>query len=235
MSAKRLYLGVGSVALVILLLAIGCEQVDKGESLPVDETIAEAELGRQLKINKDALFKAVTERIRIDAAGVMLFTDDPLARKILLEALKQSENIAAREAVCKALSQARAEQKPIRNKEDLIQPLFDILSAETDDSAKLAVEAILIFEYGQIAKRLEGLSTTTTLPVQARLNAIYALRLQPDMKAVFKLIELLDDQEWKIKDQARRSLGYLLPGVTLTDDQWRTWWDGHKHLYRQEK
>jgi len=198
------------VSLVILLLVIGCEQVDKGEStLPVDEAIAEAELGRQLKINKDALFKAVTERIRIDAAGVMLFTDDPLARKILLEALKQSENIAARVAVCKALSQARAEQKPIRNKEDFIQPLFDILSVGTDDSAKLAAEAILIFEYGQIAKRLEGLSITTSLPVQARLNAIYALRLQPDMKAVFKLIELLDDPDDRVAAEAEKALRSL--------------------------
>jgi len=198
------------VSLVILLLVIGCEQVDKGEStLPVDEAIAEAELGRQLKINKDALFKAVTERIRIDAAGVMLFTDDPLARKILLEALKQSENIAACVAVCKALSQARAEQKPIRNKEDFIQPLFDILSVGTDDSAKLAAEAILIFEYGQIAKRLEGLSITTSLPVQARLNAIYALRLQPDMKAVFKLIELLDDPDDRVAAEAEKALRSL--------------------------
>ena len=205
MVTKRLYL-------VMLLLAIGCQPADIGRDKPallVEEAIAEAELGRQLKINKDALFKAVTERIRIDAAGVMLFTDDPLARKILLEALKQSENIAAREAVCKALSQARAEQKSIRNKEDFIQPLFDILSVETDDSAKLAAEAILIFEYGQIAKRLEGLSTTTTLPVQARLNAIYALRLQPDMKAVFKLIELLDDPEGQVATEAEKALRFL--------------------------
>jgi HEAT repeat protein len=199
------------IPLVILLLMIGCEQADVGQDKPllVDEAIAEAKLGKQLKINRDALFKAVTERIRIDAAGVMLFADDPLARKILLEALKQSENIAARVAVCKALSQARAEQKPIRNKEDFIQPLFDILSVETDDSAKLAAEAILIFEYGQIAKRLEGLSTTTTLPVQARLNAIYALRLQPDMKAVFKLIELLDDPDDRVAAEAEKALRSL--------------------------
>jgi HEAT repeat protein len=127
----------------------------------------------------------------------------------VLEALKQSENINARAAVCKALSLARTEQKPIRNKEDFIQPLFDILSTESDDSAKLAAEAILIFEYGQIAKRLEGLSTNTTLPVQVRLNAIYALRLQPDMKAVFKLIELLDEPETRVAAEAEKALRSL--------------------------
>ncbi len=198
------------LCLVMLLLVIGCEQVDKREStLPIDEKISEAELSRQLKINKDALFTAMTERIRVDAASVMLFNDDPLARKILLEALKQSKDIGARIAVCKALSQARTEHKPIRNKEDFIKPLFDILSTETNDSAKLAAEAILIFEYGQIAKRLEGLSTSTTLPVQARLNAIYALRLQPDMKAVFKLIELLDDPEGRVAAEAEKALRSL--------------------------
>lgn len=203
MNAKRLFL-------VMLLLVAGCEQVDKSKStLPIDEKISEAELSRQLKINKDALFTAMTERIRIDAASVMLFNDDPLARKILVEALKQPKAIGARMAVCKALSQARTEQKPIRNKEDFIQPLFEILSTETNDSAKLAAEAILIFEYGQIAKRLEGLSTSATLPVQARLNAIYALRLQPDMKAVFKLIELLDDPEGRVAAEAEKALRSL--------------------------
>jgi HEAT repeat protein len=201
--AKRLFV-------VILLFAIGCQQADKsGLTPPVDEKISESELSRQLKINKDALYTALTERIRVDAASVMLFNDDPLARKILLEALKQSDNINARVAVCKALSLARTEQKPIRNKEDFIQPLFDILSTESDDSAKLAAEAILIFDYGQIAKRLEGLSTNTTLPVQVRLNAIYALRLQPDMKAVFKLIELLDDPETRVAAEAEKALRSL--------------------------
>ncbi len=207
MSAKRLYFG---VVLAISLVVAGCQPADKGESaLPVDETIAEAELTKQLKINRDALFKATGEQIRIAAATVMLFSEDPLSRKILLEALQQSESVAARVAVCKALSHARAEQKPIRDKEDFIQPLFDILSTETDDSAKLSAEAILIFEYEQIAKQLEGLSTNTSLPVQARLNAIYALRLQPDMKAVFKVIELLDDPESHVAAEAENALRLL--------------------------
>jgi HEAT repeat protein len=203
MVMKKLYL-------LILLFALGCQQADKGKSIPpTEEKISEAELGRQLKINRDALFTTLSERIRIDAASVMLFNEDPLARKILLEALEQSSNINARIAVCKALSLSRTEQKTIRNKEDFIQPLFDILSTETDDSAKLAAEAILIFDYGQIAKRLEGLSTTATMPVQARLNAIYALRLQPDMRAVFKLIELLDDHEPRVAAEAEKALRSL--------------------------
>ena len=83
MSTKRL-------CLVILLFVIGCQQSDVGRrrpALPVDEAIAVAELGKQLKINKDALFKGSSEQIRIDAAAVMLFSEDPPARQILLDAL----------------------------------------------------------------------------------------------------------------------------------------------------
>lgn len=219
MSAKLHNIGAGKynkrcfgATLLIVLLLIGCRPADLAKDrspLPAGEAIAEAELGMQLKINRDALFKGSTERIRIDAASVILFTEDPLARKILLDALKQSENVAARVAVCKALSQARTEQKPIRNKEDFIQPLFDILSTETNDSAKLAAEALLVFDYEQIAKRLEDVGTNTSLPVQVRLNAIYALRLQPDMKAIFKLIDLLDDPEGQVAAEAENALRLL--------------------------
>jgi len=69
--------------LVMLLLVIGCQQAGEDISaLPGDETIAEAELSKQLKINRDALFKGSSERIRIDAASVMLFAEDPFARAL---------------------------------------------------------------------------------------------------------------------------------------------------------
>ncbi|MHC4720855.1 MAG: hypothetical protein ACYSYT_10325, partial [Planctomycetota bacterium] len=164
---------------------------------------------KQLKINRDALLKGSSEQIRIDAATVMLFSEDPLAREILLDALNQSENIGARVAVCKALNQARSEQQSIKNKEDFIPPLFDILATEVDDSAKFAAEAILIFEYDQIAKRLEGMVTDPSLPAKARLNAIYALRLQPDMRAIFKLIDRLDDFDPEVATEAERALRSL--------------------------
>jgi hypothetical protein len=93
------------LCLTISLLAIGCEpaQVDPEVTL-VDETIAEAGLSRRLKIDREALFNSSSDQIRIDAATVMLFSEDPLARRILLDALRQSENLGARVAACKALT-----------------------------------------------------------------------------------------------------------------------------------
>ena len=152
MSAKRLYL-------VMLLLVIGCQQAGVGAhkpALPANEAIAEAELDKQLKINRDALLKGTSEQMRIDAATVMLFSENPRARKILLAVLKQTENSSARVAVCKALSQTRASQERIKENGDFIQPLLEILTAEEDfDRAKLAAEATLIFEYEQIQEQLE--------------------------------------------------------------------------------
>jgi len=205
-SAKRLYL-------IMLLLVVGCQGAGVGADKPdlsVEQAIAEPELGKQLKINRDTLLKGTSEQIRIDAATVMLFSEEPLAREILLAVLKQSENSAARVAVCKALSQARAAQRPIKQKVDFIQPLLDILTTDDFVRAKLAAEATLIFEYEQISKLLEEVAIETSLPAKARLNAIYALKLQPDMRAIFKLIELLDDPDKEVaaaSEEALRSLG----------------------------
>ncbi len=203
MSAKRLYL-------VILLLVIGCQQAGIGVNKPAslaNEAVAEAELDKQLKINRDALLKGTSEQMRIDAATVMLFSENPLARKILLAVLKQTENSAARVAVCKALSQTRAAQEPIKEKGDFIQPMLEILTTEEDfDRAKLAAEATLIFEYEQIQQHLEKIATDTSLSAKVRLNAIYALKLQPAKEAILKLMDLLDDPEKQIAGAAEKAL-----------------------------
>ena len=122
------------IGLLILLLLVGCQRlgvVADNSGLSADKVAAETELGRQLKINKNALLEGSSEQIRIDAATVMLFSQDPLARKVLLDVLKQSDNKAARAAVCKAL---KAAKQPINNKEDFIVLLLEILAS--DDAAE---------------------------------------------------------------------------------------------------
>ncbi|MHC4462728.1 MAG: HEAT repeat domain-containing protein [Planctomycetota bacterium] len=203
MSATRLYL-------LILLLVIGCQQAGVSANKPAlrtNEAVAEAELDKQLKINRDALLKGTSEQTRIDAAAVMLFSENPLARKILLDVLKQTENRGARAAVCKALSQTRAAKEPVKNKNDFIQPLLEILTMEEDfDQAKLAAEATLIFEYWQIQEQLEKIVTDSSLSAKARLNAIYALKLQPAKEAILKLMDLLDDSDKQIAGAAEKAL-----------------------------
>jgi len=207
MDTKRLYL-------MVSLLVIGCLQIAVSQdkpALPAKEVAAEAELDPQLKIIRDALLKG-----SVEAATVMVLSDNPQARRILLDALKQPENSTARVAVCKALSQMWAAQKPVTNKEDFIPPLLDVLAADDSTTAKLAAEATLIFNYDQIQEPLERMAADVSLPAKARLNAVYALRLHPDMRAIFKLMDLLDDSEGQVAAAVEKALHSL--GIPVEKD-----------------
>jgi HEAT repeat protein len=204
------------------VLAIGCQQAGPKEVQAVAEAneatvavqpvgLAERQISRQLKINREALFKGASEQIRIDAAGVMLADADPMAREIMVGALRQWENSDARVAVCKALIQSDAAGQVINEKSEFIEPLFEVLSREVDfGRVKLAAEALLIFDYEQKQERFEKIATDRSLPSAARLNAIYALKLQPDVRAIIKLIAMLEDPDVQVAtaaEQAVHSLG----------------------------
>jgi len=186
---KRVYI------VILGLLLAGCAQSGSGEggaAFQVDEGKAATEVSKQLKINREALLNGRGEQIRIEAANVMLFSEEAAARRILIEALKQSENRDARTAVCKALSQTVVMQEPVKDKQDFVQPLLEILKTADLGGAKSAAEALLIFEYEQISQYLEKMVTDISLPEQARVNVIYALKLQPDKRAIIKLVSLFD-------------------------------------------
>jgi len=207
MSAKRLYL-------VILMLAIGCQQASIAQEkppVPAQSTPATAELDPQLKVNKDALLNG-----SIDAATVMLFHDDPKAREILLDALKQSENNPARMAVCKALIQARVSKKAVKNDQDFIEPLLGVFDTKNDAEAQPAAEATLIFEYDKIRESLDKIFTDPNKPVKTKINAIHALKLRLDMEATIRLIELVDDSEKQISTEAENALHSL--GIPVGED-----------------
>ncbi|MBN1391703.1 MAG: HEAT repeat domain-containing protein [Sedimentisphaerales bacterium] len=208
MIARRLYV-------LILLFAMGCQQAEVGkdkQEQPADKvrTVTRAELSRQLKINRDALLHGANEQIRIEAATVMLYSDEPAAREVLLSALSpQGENVAARSAICKALSQARGIQETIKAENDFVSPLLEILATKDFSEAKLAAEAALLFDYEQIAGPLEKMAADKSLPVKVRLNVIYALKLQPDMRAIFQLIRMLDDPDKQVAAEAESVLHSL--------------------------
>lgn len=212
MITRRLYL-------LILLLLVGCQQSGVGADravLPANESEVKADLSKQLKIYESTLLEGKSEQIRVAAATEMLFSQDPDARTILLSVLKQTTNSTARMAICRALIQARPEQKRIRKKSDFIQPLLDILPAGNTSEAQLAAESLLIYEYEPISKPLEKVLTEPTQTVNARLNAIYALKLQPDKRAVIRLINLVDDPEKQVSEAAVKALNSL--GIIVAKD-----------------
>ena len=201
MSTKRIYL-------VILILAIGCQQVCLGQNTPpstANGTAPKVELDPQLEVNRKALLTG-----DVGAATIMLFHEDPNARRILLETLTQGQNSPARIAVCQALNRTRAENKAVKNVEEFIAPLLVVLGSENADEVRWAAEVTLIFEYEQIEQPLEGLLADASKPVRARVNAVNALKLRLlDMQATIKLITLVDDPDRQVAAEAERALRSL--------------------------
>jgi HEAT repeat protein len=220
MNVKRLCAAALFLAIVCQLARTAGGKVGIGQdqpTLPAKEATTETKPDEQLEINKNALLQGPSEEIRTKAAALMLFGENPLVRKILLDALRQTENAPARMAVCKALSQVRLAQKPIQNEADFVEPLINILNANEDTATtKLAAEATLMFEYDLIQKQLEEMATNTTLPAQARLNAVYVLKLYPDIRAAIRLISLVDDLDSKVAAAAQKALDSL--GIPVGKD-----------------
>jgi len=209
MSMKRSYL----IALIFVIAfqatGLGAEKSALTAGAATVES-AEVKPDEQLDIFKNALLNDPNDQIRTKAAAVMLSGENPEARKFLIDTLKQVKNSAARIAVCKALTQTRSSDKPVRNKEDFIEPLLGIFETEIDAEAQSAAEATLVFEYEKIGKSLEGLAADVSKPVKTRLNALRALRLRPDMEATIRLVRLVDDADKQVAfaaEEALRSLG----------------------------
>jgi len=219
---KVIRMSVNRLCLIILVLVIGCQQggisVDKAAfaANTTNGAPAEAKPDEQLEINKNALLEGPSEEIRIKAAAVMLGSEKPLARKILIDALVQTKNSAARMAVCKALIQARSSEGEIKDKEDFIQPLLGVFETEVAAESQLAAEATLIFKYDEIEQSLEGIAIDASKPVKTRLNAIQALKLRPDMMATIRLIGLVDDPEKQVSSEAEAALHSL--GIPVGSD-----------------
>lgn len=206
MDTKRSYL-------VVLILLLVCRQIGLSQNKPpvqANGAPPQEELDPQLKVNRDGLL----ERGDIVAAGIMLSDSNPKAREILLDALKQSENSPARMAVCRALTKAKADDKPIKDVQDFISPLLSALDTQVSEEARLAAEATLIFDYEQIRESLETFVTDSSTPVRARVNAINALKLRLDKRAAIKLIQLLDDSDERVVAEAQLALDSLgiVPG-----------------------
>jgi len=206
------------------MLAIGCQQAGISSNTPAfaanatNGASAEAKPDEQLEINKNALLEGPSEEIRIKAATVMLGSENPLARKILIDALMQTKNSAARIAVCKALIQTRSSDGDIKNKEDFIQPLFSVFATDVAAEAQLAAETMLIYKYDKIEQSLEEIVTDASRQVKTRINAIHALKLWPDMEATIRLIRLVDDPEKPVSAEAEKALRSL--GIPVGENYW---------------
>ena len=201
-------------------LCSGIEQAASGTS----------ELNEQLEINKNALLVGSDEQIRSKAASLMLDSGDPAARGVILDVLGSSENQRARIAVCQAIAASRG-KRVISNSQEFIEPLMSFLVEQKEPSSvRLGAEALQIFDYGQIEQPLLSTIADTSLPIESRLNAVQALRLQPDIRAIVQLIELLDDE--KCQEVANHLLQRYTEQSFQTKREWQNWFEkNRKQIY----
>ena len=193
--------------------ALGAQELP----LMTEETGPDTETDTQLRINKTTLLEGKNDKNRIDAAGLLLASDHPAAREIVLDVLRRTDNPQARAAVCDALNPARVGQKPLKNKEDFVKPLIAILTSVEDALiAKPAAEATLIFGYSQVQQDLETAVTDLSLSLKVRMNIIYALKRHPDEQAAAKLISLLEGPDPQMIEAARNAL--ISIGIPVSPD-----------------
>lgn len=204
---------------LLLLLAIcSFHRVRAQEAAPAPaQEAAQAEIDKQVKINRSILLDGKDERTRVDAATLLLHSESREARRELLDILRDPNNPPARAAICRALTVAREDKYAIADRQEFIEPLMAVLSTESEpERAELAAQTLLIFSYETIHRRLDAVISDANAPDVARLNAIRALKYQPDDQAIFRLMGLLDNPHAGIAAESKQALTLL--GLKIPDD-----------------
>jgi len=203
---------------MLLLIAACLPAVCAHEAAPAarDEAVPTNPVDAQLQLNKTALENQSPQH-RLAAAILLLTSEVPEARTILLGELARADNVLARAAVCEALSPTRAWPQPIKNREDFIKPLVAVIVSEQDfATVRLAAEATLAFGYGQVGPELDMVLSDPAVPVAAKSNIIYTIRRHPDKQAVARLFSLVESPDPPIAEAARSQLTSL--GIAVSSD-----------------
>ena len=213
MTAPRYFV----LAVFTLVGCVCAARTNAQAAAPAQPEVAAAAADQELVLFQDHLFNNKDFSTRVSAATVLLFKENPAARELVLEALKQTKNATAKAAVCKALDRSRTDSRPLKNKEDFLAPLLALLRTEEDGNiATMAAEATLMYSYDQVAGELEKIVDDAQLSTQVRSNAVYALQLHPDKRAALKLIALLDCPDSALGQAAKTALTSL--GISVGED-----------------
>jgi hypothetical protein len=200
----------------IIFLMVGILFCMTGLVLAADPVSAapESPSARQLRINKAALLQGPTQENRYDAAMALLTSTDVNARKVLTETLAMADNPAGRRAICSALVSSRMFSQVISNKGDFLVPLLSMLATEQGKDAQPAAEAMLIFDFKELAPQLKEIRLSANTAKQARLNIIYALELRhSDKNAITELVEFLSDPDKDVVVAAGAALPHWTRGL----------------------
>lgn len=203
-SSSRSILILFFYVLILYQIAYSEQSVGSGGTAGGD-TETEA-FDRQLRIYRETLQQGTSEDIRVDAAVGLLLQNTAQSRDVLIAALKSDGNSQSRQAVCKALVKSRGLSQTIDSLVSFQEPLLQILQNQTREEAELASEALLLFNYTEIAAPLMQLIKNEGLTPEVRAHGVYVLQLRPEPLALRGLIGLLDDPNTEIAKAAETAL-----------------------------
>ena len=161
---------------------------------------------RQLRIFRETLLQGSSEEIRVEAAVELFLRNDAPSRDVLVDILKTADNPQAQAAVSKALVKSRRLGQTVGSQSVYLDPLVQILTTGQSEPAILAAEALLLYDFKDIEKRLDKIIRNAKAEPQGRINVVYALKLRSEPQALRRLIGLLDDTNSDVSSAAESAL-----------------------------
>ncbi len=151
------------------------------------------------------------------------------ATRLLVEVLASSGDLAARQAVCRAMGNGESPAVA------LIEPLIQLLGGENGALDNDIVAALRAFDRGSVLKKLKSIAGNGALLIERRRAAIGAIgRLGEDFHVITALAGLLSDEDERVCLAAMNAM-QTVAGVTFVDLQSvREWWAGRADMSAEE-
>ncbi len=162
---------------------------------------------------------------------LLLSYSSPQARTLVVELLGLAESPDVQRALCGVIAD-RARQAPQLLDATLVEPLTELLGAETGHLRAMAANALADFPDADVPARLGALAAQVDAPLVKRLAAIDALAPNTHRREVVRqLISLLDAEAPEITEQVASALESATPQTFGLDcERWRRWWKQKSQL-----
>jgi len=162
-------------------------------------------------LKTDLLNSKADPALRYQRARLLL--QNPHAHHALLDILTRSNNIDAKDIICRAIADQPAALETLNQTSTLpktfIEPLFKLLLDENQRLALRAAQALAKCHDG-VVQRLAAMLRDPQKPIAQRHAAITALEQIPGKQPVMALASVLQDPQPAIRDHALQALATIL-------------------------
>ena len=165
----------------------------------------------------------------------LLAFDTPHAKALVVELLQTAESSAVRQSLCEVIAE-QGRKSPHRVDAGYVDPLVDLLGAESRELRAAAARALADYPGRQLPARLGAIAASREEPLVKRLAAIDALAAKVNRReVVHELMALLEVGELDITQQVLRALEPATREPYGEDiGRWREWWSAKAQLSEEE-